>query len=592
MLFAKKHGYFLVLLALGLITRVVFLSFHGLSNDELSAWFRTGFSTWDDFWYFGVTHGDMHPVFYQALLWCWVRLAGDSDWIIRVPSLFFYVGNMFLIYGICKKYFSEKAAYLPLLVYIGSSFLIIHTTLARPYNSGSFFILLSFLAILELNENNTRSWKWIFFLSLGLSGAMLSHYFAFLTAGVLGLLGLVFLNSKKRWNVVIAGVLACLYFLPHLSVTWHQLNRGGLQWLAAPSWNWLLDVGVQLMNNSVWLALLFLIAIVYSLSSKRIKSFQPLAFKMAWLIVLLTVLIGYLISYLLTPVLRELVVLFILPFLLIVLGHQIQLSKTVTVVGTLLLVVHSFMFDSVLKFHHFGDFKFLASDINTIHQKTGFSSITHATNTNNVAYLNYYLKNDVNEEIKNWDEPEAVYKLFERVQRAKTPYFLYALNNAYHSEQFIAVIRSRYPVVLKDASFGNSRYVFFRKSGKQLKPSTVQQIQESQEEFLATFSFPVRNVQGKRSVFLTNKSIVEGNEPVYGVVTIERDGKQLLNGDSPVLYQSFDINQKFNGNKDLGTAYLGFKLTSASLPTDSIKCYLWNPTKLKISPGKWIVGHP
>jgi hypothetical protein len=588
---AKKHGYFLILLLLGLITRVVFLSYHGLSNDELSAWYRTGFSSWDDFWYFGVTHGDMHPVFYQVLLWCWVRLFGDADWIIRVPSLFFYIGNMFLIYGICRKYFSEKAAYLPLLIYIGSSFLIIHTTLARPYNSGSFFILFSFLGILELNEKKDRSWRWIFFLSLGLSGAMLSHYFAFLTAGVLGLLGLIILNSKKRWDVVIAGALACVYFLPHLSVTWYQLNRGGLQWLAAPSWDWLMDVGVQLLNNSVWLALLFLSVIVYSLINKRIKSSHPIAFRMAWLIVLLTLVFGYLISYLLTPVLRELVVLFILPFLLIVLGHQIQLSKTVTILGAFVLLLHSFMFDSVLKFHHFGDFKFLAADINKIHDKTGFSSITHATNTNNAAYLNYYLKNDVNEDIKNWDEPEAVNKLFARVQRIKTTYFLYALNNAYHSEQFIAVIRSRYPVVFKDASFGNSRYVFFKKSNKQLRPNTVQQMQVSEEEFLATVTWPVDQFNSGSSVFLTNHSIVEGNEPVYGVVTIERDEKQLLNGNSPVLYQSFDVNQKFNGNKDLGTAYLGFKLPVACLPTDSIKCYLWNPTKLKISTGKWIVGH-
>lgn len=587
---AKRHGYFLILLLLGLITRVVFLSHHGLSNDELSAWYRTGFSSWDDFWYFGVSHGDMHPVFYQALLWCWVRIAGDADWIIRVPSLFFYVGNMVLIYGICKKYFSEKAAYLPLLIYIGSSFLIINTTLARPYNSGSFFILFSFLAILELNEKRDRSWKWIFFLSLGLSGAMLSHYFAFLTAGVLGLSGILLFNSKKRWDVVIAGALACVYFLPHLSATWHQLNRGGLQWLAAPSWNWLMDVGVQLMNNSVWLALLFLIAIVYSLINKRIKSFQPTAVKMAWLIVALTIVLGYLISYLLTPVLRELVVLFILPFLLIVLGHQIQLSKTLTVLGALLLLLHSFIFDSVLQFHHFGDFKFLATDINAIHKKTGSSSITHATNTNNAAYLNYYLKNDVNEDIKDWDEPEAVNKLFARVQRTITPYFLYAFNNAYHSEQFIAVIRSCFPLVLKDVSYGNSRFVFFRKLDKQLKPKTVQQTHVSKEEFLATFTWPVGKFNSGSSVFLTNQSIVEGYEPVYGVVTIERDGKQLLNGNFPVLYQSFDLNQQFKGNKDLGTAYLGFKLPSTCLSTDSIKCYLWNPTKLKVRHGKWTIS--
>ena len=113
----------------------------------------------------------------------------------------------------------------------------------------------------------------------------------------------------------------------------------------------------------------------------------------------------------------------------------------------------------------------------------------------------------------------------------------------------------------------------------------------SEEEFLATFTWPVSKFNSESSVFLTNHSIIDGNEPVYGVVTIERDGKQLLNGNSPVLYQSFDVNQQFQGNKDLGTAYLGFKLPSASLPTDSIKCYLWNPTKLKISPGKWTIGY-
>jgi hypothetical protein len=201
------------------------------------------------------------------------------------------------------------------------------------------------------------------------------------------------------------------------------------------------------------------------------------------------------------------------------------------------------------------------------------------------------LKNDVKEDIKNWDEPEAVNKLFARVQRIKTPYFLYALNNAYHSEQFIAVIRSRYPVVLKDASFGNSRYVFFKNSDKQLKPKMVQQTRVSEEEFLATFTWPVSKFNSESSVFLTNHSIIDGNEPVYGVVTIERDGKQLLNGNSPVLYQSFDANQQFKGNKDLGTAYLGFRLPSACLPSDSIKCYLWNPAQLKVRPGKWTIGY-
>ena len=588
---ARKHGVFLLILLVGIFVRIIFMSYHGLSNDELSAWYRAGFTSWNEFWYFGVSHGDMHPVFYQALLWCWIRFFGDSDWIIRIPSLLFFVANMLLIYHIARKHFSDQSAYLPLILYLGSSFLIVNTTLARPYNSGSFFILLAFLSILEIAQSHKRSLKWIFVLMFAFLGAMLSHYFAFLTAAVLGLLALIMLENRKRLDVVIAGFLAVIAFLPHLTVTLHQLNRGGLQWLAPPSWNWFLQVVVQLMNNSVWLSLLLLLIVVIAIFKKNQAAKNTLAFRLAWLLFFCVLFLGYAVSYFFTPVLRELVVLFILPFPLMALGHVLQWSKQFSLAVGIMLLSHSFTSDSILGFHHFGDFKYLSKEINAIHAKFGYDSITHAANTNNVVYINYYIKEDLTEKIKNWDDPKTVNQLYARVQLAKTPYFLYVLNNAYHSEQFLEVIRSRYPIILLNKRFGNTRLLLFEQKVGAQNNTPIIQSKSSNAEFSADQTLAISSFKKTGKVFfITSKSKVEGVGPVYAVVTMERKGKQLMSGEFPTLYQTFDINQKFKGNTKIGNAYLGFELPASYQPSDVIKVFIWNPNRLSVWSGKWEIG--
>ena len=149
----KKHWVFVTLLIIGLIVRLIFMSEQGMSNDELSAWYRTRFSDWDIFWTQGVKVGDMHPAFYQVLLWVWVRIFGDSEWAIRSTSLLFYILNSYLLYRIGSKYFTQLGALLLQGLYIGLTFTVLNTVFARPYNSGIFFLLIAFWAILELKFN-------------------------------------------------------------------------------------------------------------------------------------------------------------------------------------------------------------------------------------------------------------------------------------------------------------------------------------------------------------------------------------------------------------------------------------------------------
>lgn len=135
----KKHWVFLSLLFLGLFIRLVFMHYQGLSNDELSAWHRTHLSSWNDFWVQGVKIGDMHPAFYQVLLWIWVRVFGDSEFALRSTSLLFYIFTSLLVYRIGLQHFSKFSALLFQALYVGLAFTIMNTVFARPYNSGVFF---------------------------------------------------------------------------------------------------------------------------------------------------------------------------------------------------------------------------------------------------------------------------------------------------------------------------------------------------------------------------------------------------------------------------------------------------------------------
>ena len=163
----KNHRYFFLLLGIGFLFRSYFIIEQGLSNDELSAWNRTQTTSWNELWFYGIQVGDMHPGFYQVFLWIWVHLFGDSEWSLRSTSLLFFVLNTSLIYHIANKYFSRFSGLLTLALLTGLSFAVTNSVFARPYNSGEFFVLVSFLSILEIKHTSSFHWKWGLFLIIG-----------------------------------------------------------------------------------------------------------------------------------------------------------------------------------------------------------------------------------------------------------------------------------------------------------------------------------------------------------------------------------------------------------------------------------------
>jgi len=587
----QKHWVFISLVLVGLIIRLIFMHYQGLSNDELSAWHRTHFSTWNEFWVQGVKVGDMHPAFYQVLLWFWVRVFGDSEFAIRSTSLIFYILTSLLIYRIGIRHFSKYSGLLVIALFTGLTFTVMNTVFARPYNSGVFFLLLAFYGILELKVQQRQLWKWIIIISIGLVGAMLSHYFAFLVAVVLSGIGLIYLGRNRVVYLILAGFLAVVSFLPHLPITLFQVGRGGLGWLAAPKLSWPIDF-IHLFFNESWilaafLFLLFLITIIVGKKQwKKASTFSICVF-------VVTFIGAFILSHVFTPILREIVMQFILPFLFLPLFTLLETeSKKVKGMVLAALVIiptsDSLLRNQLLEPVHFGVFKEIGDAINDVNQVYGKENITFASNFNNVDYINYYVEDDLSETIIDWDQPAAMDALVSRAKNAKTPYFAYSFSNSFNVPMFYEAIRLHYPTVIKTVQTKYSIFVLFGKSDKErsfgpaIRKAKSSKLKQTNAEFAFEDRFNIKDLPSQESKwnYYILRCKVNSNDsiPLYLTLTADRNGEAWKKGEDLAVYYSYEFSKFVSSGKE---KYMicAFTLPDDIRSTDQLKYYIWNPTK-------------
>ncbi|MBU1131367.1 glycosyltransferase family 39 protein [Patescibacteria group bacterium] len=158
----KNRGYFwlVALLTLaGLGLRLLFSHFLGSYwFDELYAVNFTKFS------FKGMLDlliQDVNVPLYSIILWFWYKFFAETEFVTRLLSIIFAVGNIPLLYLIGKKLFNAKTALIAAIFYTLSTYQIFLTTEARPYSLLVFLSLLSTWFFWQLfNDNKTRL-NWI-----------------------------------------------------------------------------------------------------------------------------------------------------------------------------------------------------------------------------------------------------------------------------------------------------------------------------------------------------------------------------------------------------------------------------------------------
>src|SRR5262249_5606134 len=154
--------------------------------------------------------GDWHPPCYQVFMFGWIRLFGDSELSVRMPSFLLGVSSIPLVYALASRVVERKTALLSSFLLAVSPTHIWYSQEARAYSWLLFFLLLSLIAYLKLKEPVPHQiWFFVYFGSL--FACALSHYYLGVYVALFSAICLLERHQHKKAILVMnALILVCI----------------------------------------------------------------------------------------------------------------------------------------------------------------------------------------------------------------------------------------------------------------------------------------------------------------------------------------------------------------------------------------------
>ena len=190
---------------------------------------------------------------YGLVMYLWVRVAGDGEVAVRLPSLVLGIASIGLTYRIAAVYGSPRVALLAAAFLCVSPVHVWYSQEATPYAMTLVVLLASVLAWLRLREDPTRPARYVAY-----GGALLvtvfTHYFTVLFLLPLTLLSLgLDASSRRRVFAVHAFVVSSLVLA--LGIKFHfgvlRTGQGFLRPFTPFEW-WMLFFHWFLQGNALW----------------------------------------------------------------------------------------------------------------------------------------------------------------------------------------------------------------------------------------------------------------------------------------------------------------------------------------------------
>ncbi len=584
---AEKALLIIIILA-GAFFRFYHYAGFSLSNDELSAVNRLHYSNISKLINMGV-RPDGHPAGAQVLLYLWAKVFGLSPASIRFP--FVLISSLVPLFGFLfvRKIFGSAPALFTAAALAFSEFTVLYGQIARPYGIGLSFTLLAAWLWAEVvfpgRRSKTRKMVTACALSFSWALCLYTHYFAALNAVIFGLSGFFFLN-RENWKYFFGAALGTLFlFLPHFSITLHQISLGGVgQWLAKPSYSWLWMHVLFIFDNSFVILAAIVVLIFSALLSDRKNFNKDVKFRvliLTWF--LLPMAVGFYYSRLIDPVLQNSVLIFSMPFLWAFLFSFIPsaLSKTSVIflfVFSVFFSLNTFVFSSYYKTQHFGEFKGIVKTLAEWQEQHNGKSILILAEVNDLSYLKYYnhqLKIASAHHFKNEKDLKV---LREILDTTKAEFIAFADPQDIASPLALNMIEAQYPHLVKSVNFGDKSSVFIFRKGRYLLPfandifyRTMDSL-TTRDEFCYSLSWQLSKWQ-KDSVEVWVRAKTEGDtkrSKAQWVVTFQNNRGETTGWYSSPFYLFEDGNIVFH--------------RKLKYPPGStlLKTYCWNPGKKRL----------
>ncbi len=201
-----------------------------------SLWFDEGYTAdaahRSPKWWFD---NDQYHVLYDGLMRLWTSVLGESEWVLRLPSVVGAVVASALIVVLARRLFDGWVALLSGLFLATSPFLVKWSQNARSYTLLLALSLGVMLLLLRALERGTR-WAWAIY-GLAISALVVGHA----VAGLLVVPAHVVLIIQRRERFLphglLAAVIAAVVAVPWAAtIAMRSSGAGvGMNWLKAPS---------------------------------------------------------------------------------------------------------------------------------------------------------------------------------------------------------------------------------------------------------------------------------------------------------------------------------------------------------------------
>lgn len=351
----NKDNYLLLfILLLASLLRLFKLFEIPFTHDEFSALFRTDFDDFSSLIKGGVMT-DTHPAGVQVFMYYWIKMLGAQEWIVKLPFISMGIASVYLLWLIAKNWFNPTVAILASLFLAGLEYPIMHSQIARPYISGLFLSLwMVYHWSQYLFTTKSKVNKHLILYVIASALCAYNHHFSLLFAAIVGVSGLFFIDKKRILPFAGSGLAIFLLYSPHLSIFFHQLNKGGVGgddgWLGAPQDDFLWQFIQYIFNFSKLLMLVAvgLIIVGFRKKNPEYKARRKFIYlSIVWF--LIPFIIGYYYSVKVDPVLQYSVLIFSFPFLFfIIFGHISDFSfkwKSITMILITPILVYTLICD-------------------------------------------------------------------------------------------------------------------------------------------------------------------------------------------------------------------------------------------------------
>jgi uncharacterized membrane protein len=286
------------------------------------------------------TMADVHPPFYQILLWLWFKAFGYGEMTGRYLSMFFSVLLIPAIFVLGRQLFSVRVGLICAWLAAVNFYLVTYSQETRSYSLLVFLVVLSFASfIAALRKPSVLN---VTLYALVVAMLVNTHYFGFLPVGSqVGLYFLICGRSAFKKDMIVkflaAGLFVFLTLIPGALYILAGLKRKGF-WLPVPNDRFFVEL-FNLYFGSLSLCVVVAVLMIHGLAALVKDDGKR---KSLWVLVVwsgLCVLVPYVRSLYFQPVLTMRNLIVVLPALLLLSGYGLSLLRErVTFYGVVVVV--------------------------------------------------------------------------------------------------------------------------------------------------------------------------------------------------------------------------------------------------------------